>query len=85
MMYATMQISVDQKRVLAIPREAVLRVGESKIVFVELDKEATTRRFRRVAVDVDEAESSPWLEVKNGLTAGESVVVSGSILLLASL
>ena len=32
-------------------------------------------------VDVDEGESSPWLEVKHGLDMGQKVVVSGAILL----
>jgi multidrug efflux pump subunit AcrA (membrane-fusion protein) len=34
-----------------------------------------------VPVEVDEGESSPWLEVKHGLQAGQKIVVSGAILL----
>ena len=40
-------------------------------------------KYERLPVDVDEGESSPWLEVKHGLDAGQKVVVNGAILLLA--
>lgn len=86
MMYATVQISVDREKALAIPRNALLRLGDDKVVFVELgagDSGSTTGhvRFQRVAVDVDEGESSPWLVVRKGLQAGQKLVVSGAILL----
>jgi hypothetical protein len=42
-------------------------------------------KFARVAVDVDEGESSPYLEVKHGLEAGQKVVVGGAILLSSML
>jgi multidrug efflux pump subunit AcrA (membrane-fusion protein) len=80
-MYATVQISVDQTRALAIPRGALLRLGEYKVVFVEVGEGEGRVRFERVPVDVDEGESSQWLEVKHGLTAGQKIVVSGTILL----
>jgi cobalt-zinc-cadmium efflux system membrane fusion protein len=80
-MYSTVQISVDQKRALAIPRNALLRLGEYKVVFIETGDEGGQVRFRRVPVDVDEGESSQWLEVKHGLASGQKVVVSGAILL----
>jgi cobalt-zinc-cadmium efflux system membrane fusion protein len=80
-MYATVQISVEQKRALAIPRGALLRLGEYKVVFVEIGENDGRVRFERIPVDVDEGESSEWLEVKHGLTPGQKVVVSGAILL----
>jgi cobalt-zinc-cadmium efflux system membrane fusion protein len=80
-MYATIQISVEQKKALAIPRGALLRLGEYKVVFIELGEDDGHVRFERVPVDVDEGESSQWLEVKHGLEAGQKVVVSGAILL----
>lgn len=82
-MYATIRISVEQKKALAIPRPALLRLGEYKVVFIQVDagdKDGFVK-FERVPVDVDEGESSPWLEVKHGLEAGQRVVVSGAILL----
>ena len=38
-------------------------------------------QVRAAPVDVDEGESSEWLEVQHGLDAGQNVVVSGAILL----
>ncbi len=80
-MYATAQISVDKKRALAIPRAALLRLGEYRVVFVETGDGDGRVKFARIPVDVDEGESSPWLEVKHGLQIGQRIVVSGAILL----
>ena len=80
-MYATVKISVDQKRALAIPRDALLRLGDQKAVFVKLGEADGRVRFERVGVEVDEGESSPWLEVKKGLQPHQNIVVSGAILL----
>jgi cobalt-zinc-cadmium efflux system membrane fusion protein len=80
-MYATVQISVDQKRAPAIPRNALLRLGEYKVVFVQVGEGDGRVRFERLPVDVDEGESSQWLEVKHGIVPGQKVVVSGAILL----
>ncbi len=85
MMYATMQISVDQKRALAIPRSALLRLGEEKVVFTQVGDADGRIRFQRKSIDVDEGESSPWLEVKHGLEPGQKVVTNGAILLSAML
>jgi cobalt-zinc-cadmium efflux system membrane fusion protein len=81
MMYATVQISVDQETALAIPRNALLRLGDQRVVFVEVAEEAGIVHFRRAVVDVDEGESSPWLVVRKGLEAGQKVVTNGVILL----
>jgi cobalt-zinc-cadmium efflux system membrane fusion protein len=80
-MYATMQISVDQKKALAIPRNALLRLGEYKVVFIQVGEADGHVKFERIPVDVDEGESSQWLEVKHGLEPGQKVVVNGAILL----
>jgi cobalt-zinc-cadmium efflux system membrane fusion protein len=80
-MYATVQISVDQKKALAIPRNALLRLGEYKVVFIQVGEEPGRVRFERVPVEVDEGESSQWLEVKHGLAPGQKIVVNGAILL----
>lgn len=81
MMYATVHVSVDREKALAIPRNALLRLGEHKVVFVQAGTGDGHVVFRRVMVDVDEGESSPWLVVKKGLAVGDSVVVNGAILL----
>jgi cobalt-zinc-cadmium efflux system membrane fusion protein len=80
-MYATVQISVDQKRALAIPRNALLRLGEYKVAFIQVGDEQGRVRFQRVPIDVDEGESSEWLEVRHGLEPGQKIVVNGAILL----
>jgi cobalt-zinc-cadmium efflux system membrane fusion protein len=85
MMYATVQISVDRKQALAIPRDALLRLGQEKVVFVQTGDSGGSVQFRRVAVDVDEGQASAWLEVKHGLERGQKVVTSGAILLSAML
>jgi cobalt-zinc-cadmium efflux system membrane fusion protein len=85
MMYATARISVDQKRVAAIPRNALLRLGEAKVVFTEVGASDGRVHFRRAPVDVNEGEASPWLEVKSGVSAGQKVVVNGAILLSSML
>jgi cobalt-zinc-cadmium efflux system membrane fusion protein len=77
-MYATVKISVAYKRALAIPRDALLRLGEYRVVFLELGEGDGRVKFERVPVDVEEGESSAWLEVKHGLNPGQRVVVSGA-------
>jgi RND family efflux transporter MFP subunit len=81
MMYATVQVSVEQQTALAIPRNALLRLGTEKVVFVEAGEGDGHVSFKRVSVDVDEGESSPWLVVKGGLDNGQKLVVNGAILL----
>jgi cobalt-zinc-cadmium efflux system membrane fusion protein len=85
MMYATVQISVDQERTRAIPRNALLRLGDETVVFIEVGEADGYVRFQRVTVDVDEGESSPWLVVKKGLQAEQKLVVKGAILLSQNL
>jgi cobalt-zinc-cadmium efflux system membrane fusion protein len=85
MMYATVQISVDQETALAIPRSALLRLDADTVVFVQVGEADGHVRFKREVVDVDEGESSPWLLVKKGLKPGEKLVVNGAILLSQNL
>ena len=48
-MYATVQISVEQKKALAIPRNALLRLGEYKVVFVQVGGGRRLRQVRAAA------------------------------------
>jgi cobalt-zinc-cadmium efflux system membrane fusion protein len=80
-MYATVHIAVEQKRALAIPRDALLHLGEYKIVFVQVGESEGRVMFERTPVDVDDSETSKWLEVKHGLSSGQHVVVTGAALL----
>lgn len=84
-MYATVELLVDQKRALAIPRTAVLRMGDAKVVFIHLGEVDGRTRFKRVPVEVHEGDASPLVEVKHGLAKGQKVVVNGAILLSQSI
>jgi cobalt-zinc-cadmium efflux system membrane fusion protein len=83
-MYATVRIAVDQRKALAIPRDALLRLGEYKMVFVELGESDGRVRYERLPVDVVESDG-PWIEVTHGLDAGQKVVVSGTAVLSTKL
>jgi cobalt-zinc-cadmium efflux system membrane fusion protein len=81
-MYATLFISVEERKVLAIPRTALLRLGEQTAVFIEKGRAPDGRRiFARAAVSVDETEGGKWLPVTRGLERGARVVTEGAILL----
>jgi cobalt-zinc-cadmium efflux system membrane fusion protein len=85
-MYATVAISVEIRKALALPKGSVLRSRDQTVVFV--DKGTTPDgqlRFLRVPVDVDEGEGSQWLPVSKGLEPGTKVVTHGGVLLLGLL
>jgi membrane fusion protein, heavy metal efflux system len=76
-MYATVRIAVDQRKGLAVPRGALLRLGEYKMVFVQIGEADGDVRYERLPVDIVDGEGQ-WLEVTHGLDAGQQVVVSGA-------
>ncbi len=78
MMYSTMQIAVDQRKAVAIPPSALMRLGEYTVVFVQVAEADGKVHFERVPVDIDERSSTGWLEVKHGLEAGQKLVVKGA-------
>ncbi len=78
MMYSTVQIAVDQRKALAVPPSALLRMGEYKVVFVQHADADGKVRFERLPVDLDERSSTGWLEVKHGLEAVQKLVVEGT-------
>jgi membrane fusion protein, heavy metal efflux system len=81
-MYATVTISVEQKKALALPKGAVLRLGDQTVVFVETGTTPDNKlKFERIPVQVDEGEGSEWLPVEHGLDKGAKVVTQGAILL----
>jgi len=82
-MYATVSIGVQGAESLAIPRSAILRVGDHTVVFVETGvTENGMLRFTRRPVRVDEAVSGDVLPVLSGVAAGDTVVVEGAVQLL---
>ena len=81
-MYATVTISVDQKKALALPHDAIVRMGDQTVVFVDVGKTPDGRmKFERRPVSVDLGESNKWVPVDHGVEKGQRVVVSGGILL----
>jgi cobalt-zinc-cadmium efflux system membrane fusion protein len=81
-MFATVSVSVDVKKALALPHDAIVRMGEQTVVFVETGKTKDNRtKFIRKPVTVDEGEGSKWVPIEHGLAEGERVVVGGGILL----
>src|SRR5262249_40464269 len=83
-MYVTLSIELDRREMLALPRTAVLRSGDHQSVYVEDGKTGDGRtRFRERPVELGESDDG-WIGVTSGLSAGDRVVVSGSILLSAS-
>lgn len=81
-MYATLFIAVDERKAIAIPRAALLRLGEQTAVFVEKGKSPDGRHvFARVPVVVDETEGGKWVPVLHGVERGARIVTEGGILL----
>jgi cobalt-zinc-cadmium efflux system membrane fusion protein len=81
-MYATAALAMDRQRALALPRNAILHLGDQTMAFVDLGKSADGRlRFERRPVSVNEELGGDYLPVVRGISAGEQVVISGAILL----
>jgi cobalt-zinc-cadmium efflux system membrane fusion protein len=81
-MYATVAVSVAERKALAIPRAAMLRLGDQTVVFVETGTAPNGLiRFERRPVAVDEDEGGDFMPVTHGLDRGERIVTSGAILL----
>ena len=81
-MYATVTISVEETKALALPKGAVLRLGDQTVVFVQIGTTPDGKlKFERVPVQVDEGEASEWLPLQHGLDKGTKVVTQGAILL----
>ena len=78
MMYSTVQIAVDQRKAVAIPPGALKRMGEYRVVFLQVGEADGKVHFERVPIDVDERSTTGWLEVKHGLEAGQKLVVKGA-------
>jgi cobalt-zinc-cadmium efflux system membrane fusion protein len=81
-MYATAALAVDRQRTLALPRSAILHLGDQTMAFIDLGTAADGRlRFERRPVSVNEELGGDFLPVVRGISAGERVVISGAILL----
>jgi cobalt-zinc-cadmium efflux system membrane fusion protein len=86
-MYEALKLSVPGRHVLAIPRNALMRVGGETVVFVATGRHRPngTVVFKRRTVVVNETIEGDLLPVVSGLKAGEAVAVDHSVLLLGML
>lgn len=81
-MYATVAIAVPGARALAIPRDALVRLGDQTLVFgVAGRTERGMTRFVRRVVKVDESAGGDYVPVLQGLSPGETIVVRGGLIL----
>lgn len=81
-MFATVTIASGGTRRLALPRSALLRLGDQMVAFVETSAAgAGVRAFQRRPVGVDDDEGGAFVPITRGIESGERVVTSGAILL----
>jgi cobalt-zinc-cadmium efflux system membrane fusion protein len=84
-MYATVSITTDARQKLAVPRTAVVRLGDQMVAFVDKGTAPDgQQRFERRIVAIDDAEAGDYVPVLRGLAPGERVVSSGAIILSGS-
>jgi len=80
-MFATVTLTVAANAQLAIPRSALLRLGERTMVLRRIGQDARRRlRFERRPVR-DEDLGGKYIPVVRNLAKGERIVVSGVALL----
>jgi membrane fusion protein, heavy metal efflux system len=81
-MYATATISVASRKALALPKTAILHLGDQTVVFLDHGPAGSSEHhFERIPVAVDEALGGRWLPVLHGLNAGDDVVTQGADIL----
>jgi cobalt-zinc-cadmium efflux system membrane fusion protein len=80
-MYATVRVSVPREKSLAVPKDAVLHLGDQTVVFIQLPDKDNLKRFERRPVKLADDAGGDYLAVEHGLEPGEKVVVSGAILI----
>jgi len=81
MMYSTMEIAIDPKKAPAIPRTAIARLGEYRVVFVQAPGAGDRVHFERLPVQVDESPLTPYVTVRHGVDVGQNVVLNPASLL----
>lgn len=84
-MFATVSIATRGHQALAVPRTALVRMGDQLAVFVEIGNAPNGKvRFERRPVQVDDEGTDRDVSILHGLSAGDRVVTSGAILLVGS-
>ncbi len=75
-LYAEGNVQLDAAKVLTVPRSAVLQTGAEAVAYVEQGGGAYVRRVLKLGRRGDH-----FIEVQDGLAAGEKVVVNGNLLM----
>jgi multidrug efflux pump subunit AcrA (membrane-fusion protein) len=85
-MAPVLSIGLPSHHHVAVPRDALLRLGDDTVVFVASTEERDGQLvFRRRKVVAGEDGSSGLVPILDGLAPGERVVVSGGIFLVGLL
>jgi cobalt-zinc-cadmium efflux system membrane fusion protein len=86
-MYEAVKISLPPRRVLVLPRAALMRTGNETVVFVATGRHRPDGGvvFQRRKVIANESVAGDLLPVSSGLRPGESVAVEHAVLLLGML
>jgi membrane fusion protein, heavy metal efflux system len=85
-MFTTVSISVASRKALALPKTAILHLGDQTVVFLDHGQAADNKHhFERLPVAVDEALGGRWLPVLHGLDVGDNVVTQGAEALQAKM
>ncbi len=75
-MYAGVELSTGKVRTLSIPNSAVLSTGREQVVLVEIAPGRFEPRTVKLGLQGDD-----YVEVREGMVAGETVVVSANFLI----
>jgi len=83
-MYEAWKIALPPRRVLVLPRQALMRTGNETVVFVATGRTRPDGGvvFQRRKVIANESVAGDLLPVSSGLSVGESVAVDHAVLLL---
>ena len=85
-MAPVLQIALPAHRHLAVPRDAVVRLGEDTVLFVLAEKTASgDLLFRRRPVVVGDDRPNGLVPILEGIAPSDQVVVSGAIFLVGLL
>jgi cobalt-zinc-cadmium efflux system membrane fusion protein len=79
-MYANVRIVASEARqALAVPRSAVVRLGEQTVVFAQEGQSPDGRvRFERLPVAVDDAIEGSFVPIEHGVQPGVQIVTRGA-------
>lgn len=78
-MFASVTIVAPGHKVLAVPRSAVVKMGDKTVVFVALTARSPNMQvFARRPVIVDDDPREAFMPISHGLVAGERIVVQGA-------